>query len=78
MKDQNWGVALFNEMASTPATLGASRYVDLYSCFPGHDVQGRDVEQAYLQADHEGTPTCSATRGTLDTRNSPTQSLIWP
>ena len=56
VKDQNWQVALFNEMASTPATLEASRISDIYSCFPGHTVEGRDVEQAYLQADLEGPP----------------------
>ena len=56
VKDQNWQVALFNEMASTPATLDASRMADMYACFPGHTVQGRDVEQAYLQAEMEGTP----------------------
>ena len=44
-------------MAPTPTTLEASRYSDLLSCFPGNSVEGRDVEQAYLQADMEGTPT---------------------
>ena len=48
VRDQNWDVALFNEMQSTPATLEASKIADIYSCFPGHDVQARDVEQAYL------------------------------
>ena len=56
MKDQDWHIALFNEMASTPATLEASRIADIYSCFPDHDVQGRDVEQAYLQAKLAGPP----------------------
>ena len=27
-----------------------------YGCFEGNTVQGRDVEQAYLQADMEGPP----------------------
>ena len=57
VKDQNWEVAMFQEMATTPTTLEASRYSDLLSCFPGNSVEGRDVEQAYLQADMEGTPT---------------------
>ena len=56
VRDQNWDVALFNEMASTPATMEASRIADIYSCFPGCTVEGRDVEQAYLQADMEGPP----------------------
>ena len=56
VRDQNWDVALFNEMASTPATMEASRIADIYSCFPGCSVEGRDVEQAYLQAEMEGPP----------------------
>ena len=56
VKDQNWDVALFNEMQSTPATLEASKIADIYSCFPGHGVQARDVEQAYLQAELGGPP----------------------
>ena len=39
VKDQNWDVALFNEMASTPATLEASKIADAYSCFPGNCAQ---------------------------------------
>ena len=53
-KDQNWDVAVFNELASQPATMEASRIADIYSCFEGHTMQGRDVEQAYLQAEMEG------------------------
>ena len=57
VKDQNWDVALFQELASTPATLEASRCADAYSCFPGHCLSGRDVEQAYLCADLSGPDT---------------------
>ena len=56
VKDQNWDVALFNEMSSQPATMEASRIADIYGCFDGNTVQGRDVDQAYLQADMEGPP----------------------
>ena len=49
-------VALFNELASTPATLDASRVADMYACFEDHAVESRDVEQAYLQAEMEGPP----------------------
>ena len=58
---------MFSETASTPATLEASRIADIYSCFVGselkngtpvkHTMQSRDVEQAYLQADLEGSDT---------------------
>lgn len=57
MKDQAWSVALFNEMATTPATLEASRLSDFYACLPDHTVESRDVEQAYLQARLEGPKT---------------------
>lgn len=57
VKDQNWDVALFQEMASTPTTLEASRYSDLFSMFEGNSMEGRDVEQAYLQAKLEGPAT---------------------
>ena len=57
VKDQNWDVAMFQELVTTPTTLAASRYSDLLSCLPGNGVEGRDVRQAYLQADMEGTPT---------------------
>ena len=68
VKDQNWEVAMFQETASTPSTLEASRIADIYSCFVGsetdsagspikHTMQSRDVEQAYLQADLEGSDT---------------------
>ena len=68
VKDQDFNVALFNEMASTPATLEASRVADIYSCWPGNDVECRDVEQAYLSAE-EDTNICHVTTRTLDTRN---------
>ena len=61
VKDQNWQVALFNEMQSTPATLEANRVADIYSCMrqpdgSKHTVETRDVEQAYLQAEMRGPP----------------------
>ena len=44
VKDQNWDVAMFQELATTPTTLEASRYSDLLSCLPGNGVEGRDVQ----------------------------------
>ncbi len=58
VKDQDWNVALFQEMASTPTTLEASRYSDFYSLMdPDHSSEGRDVQQTYLQAELSGSPT---------------------
>ena len=54
--DQNWDAALFNEIASTLATMEASRIADAYGCFPGCTIEGRDVEQAYLQAEMQCPP----------------------
>ena len=48
---------MFQEMATTPTTLEASKYSDLLPSFPGNTIEGRDVEQVYLHVDMEGTPT---------------------
>ena len=56
-EDQKWGVAVFQEMASTPTTVEASRYCDFLSTLPGKPVEGRDVQQAHLQVPMEGSPT---------------------
>ncbi len=57
VKDQDWQIALFDEMSSKPATLDASRISRIYSCFPDNSIEGRDVEQAYISAEMRGTPT---------------------
>ena len=57
VKDQDWNVAMFSEMSSIPTNLEGSRVCDAYSCFLGDTVQGRDVEQAYLNAKLGGPPT---------------------
>ena len=58
VKDQDWQVALFQAMATAPATLEASRIANLYACSTAdHSIQCRGVEQAYITADLGGTPT---------------------
>jgi hypothetical protein len=54
--NQNWEVALFNDMGSAPATMDASRAADCYGCAPGHVSQVADAEQAFTQAELKGTP----------------------
>ena len=49
--------AVFQEMGSCPATMEAARCADAYGLMPGQDVQQADAEQAYTQAEIEGTPT---------------------
>ena len=39
VKDQDWNVALFQDMATAPATLEASRIANCYSCFPNHSIE---------------------------------------
>ena len=57
VKDQSWDIALFQEMASTPATLQASKCVDAYACIPNPSPSGLAVEQAYLVATLKGPAT---------------------
>ena len=58
VKDQDWEVALFQEMASTPTTLEAAKYCDFVGCCDAENAtEGRDVEQAYLQATLKGPDT---------------------
>ena len=51
IKDQSFEVALFQEMATTPTSLEASRFCDLLGLLVGNITEGRNVEQAYLLAD---------------------------
>lgn len=46
VKHQNYDVAMFQEMATAPTTLEASRCSDLLASFLGNTMEGRDVEQA--------------------------------
>merc|ERR1712127_380015 len=51
----NW--AMFQDLGSCPATMEAARTADAYGCFPGHDAQQADAEQAYTQAKLVGAET---------------------
>jgi hypothetical protein len=55
--DQNWEVALFQDLGSSPATMEAGKAVDCHGCAPGHDVEQADAVQAYIQAPLSGTET---------------------
>ena len=50
VKDENNEAALFNELGSNPATLEASKAVDMYGRVEGNDQQVSDADQAYTQA----------------------------
>ena len=57
VKDQNYEVAIFQDLGSSPATMEASRAADCIGCIEGNDIQQADVEQAYVQAELRGTET---------------------
>ena len=57
VKNQNFEVAVFSDMASRPATLEASAAADFLGLAPGNDVEVADAVQAYVQAMLQGVPT---------------------
>ena len=57
VKDGYNDTAIFNELSSSPATLEASKAVDLYGLIDGHTSSQCDAEQAYVQSRPGGTET---------------------
>ena len=55
--DQDWQVAMFQDLGSSPATMEASRAADCHGCAEGNDIEQADVEQAYVQARLHGPET---------------------
>ena len=49
VKDENYEVALFNEMGSSPASMQAGKAVDCFGLQPGYCIQQADAEAAYTQ-----------------------------
>ena len=54
--NQNYEVAMFQDLGSSSATLEAARACDAFGCAPGHATQVSDAQAAYVQADLKGTP----------------------
>ena len=53
--DQNWDVAMFQDLGSSPANMDASRAAaDCYGRFPGRDIEIADAEQPPAQRKHKG------------------------
>ena len=50
VKDGRGSIALFEELSSSPASMEAGKFCDLWGCMPNHTVQGADGTQAYCQA----------------------------
>ena len=55
--DQNWEVAMIQELSSCPATLEAAKVADVYGICPGLGLLQADAEQAYTQSKLGGVPT---------------------
>ena len=57
VKDQNWDVALFQDLGSNPATMEAARAADFFGASDSYATEVADAEQSYIQADLKGPPT---------------------
>jgi hypothetical protein len=57
VRDQNWEVAMFQDLSSCPATMEAGKACDFYGSLAGHVIQQSDAEQAYTQSKLGGDPT---------------------
>ena len=57
VKDENWDVAMFSDLSSSPASMEAGKAADAVGLFPGNTVEQCDAEQAYTQAKLSGNPT---------------------
>ena len=57
VKDENYDVALFKEMGSSPARMQAGKAVDAFGLQPAFDIEQADVAAAYTQCDLKGIET---------------------
>ena len=57
VKDENFQVAIFQELSSQPATMQAAKAVDFMGLQKGYTTQQADATQAYTQAKLQGTKT---------------------
>ena len=57
VKDQNWDVAMFQDLSASPATMPASRVNDAWGAQKGHCTKQADATQAYIQAFLKGPKT---------------------
>ena len=66
VKDENWEVAMFQDLSSCPATMEAGKSCDLFDSLDGHDIQQSDAEQAYTQSKLGGDPTPDSCKNMRD------------
>ncbi len=46
-KDEKFEVAMFQELASPPASMQGSKTADLFGCLHSMDIEQADAQQAY-------------------------------
>ncbi len=71
--DENWDVAMFQELSSNPATMEAAKAADCYGLAPGHELWQADAERAYTQARLGGITTWFR----LPRDQWPASCLVW-
>ena len=57
MVDENWDVAMFQELGSAPATMTSDKVCDLHGLLEGHVIEQADATRAYAQSLLGGTET---------------------
>ena len=57
VKDENYEIALFNNMGASPASMQAGTAVDAFGLQPEFDVEQAVAEAAYTLCDLKGTET---------------------
>jgi hypothetical protein len=55
--DENWDIAMFQELGSAPATMTSAKVCDLHGLLEGHIVENADATQAYTQSGLGGAET---------------------
>ena len=55
--DENYEVAIFNDLSSAPSTMEAAKAVDIIACLAGNTGELADAPQAYTQTFLLGTET---------------------
>ena len=55
--DENSDYAIFSEMSSSPASMEATKILDVFGSQPGYCKEQANARQAYTQAAFTGVPT---------------------
>ena len=50
VKDQDWNIAMFQDLGSAPAAMAAIKVCDAFGLLSGNIIMQADVEAAYINA----------------------------